>query len=228
MYASMQLAVKAYPPPIAMATPAAVLFDLDGTLVDTMQTFADVAADVIAKHHGLDRGAARAAYLQTSGIPFFQQLELIAPAHRRNPKAVADFERKKLEATRDVGASDDTVVALRELRARGIRIGVCSNNFQEQVDQFVERCPVTIDVALGFGDGLCKGRPHFERACEQLSCTFDDLVFVGDSLADAEIALDTDIRFVGRLGTFGEADFRRTHPAAPVIGEIDELLNLFA
>ena len=211
-----------------MATPSAVLFDLDGTLVDTMQTFADVAADVMAEYHGLDRGAARLAYLRTSGIPFFQQLELIAPADRCNRRAADDFERLKLDATREVVPSDGTVIALHRLRARGIRVGVCSNNFQDQVDRFVEQCPVTIDVALGFGKGMAKGRPQFERACRDLACTFDDLVFVGDSLTDAELAIDSNVRFVGRLGTFGEADFRRTHPGAPVIGEIDELLNLFA
>jgi beta-phosphoglucomutase-like phosphatase (HAD superfamily) len=76
-----------------LPAPVGILFDMDGTLVDTMQVFADVAAGVMVKHHGLDRARARAAYLATSGIPFFQQLEVIVPGHAGHAAAAAEFER---------------------------------------------------------------------------------------------------------------------------------------
>jgi phosphoglycolate phosphatase-like HAD superfamily hydrolase len=210
-----------------LATPRAVLFDLDGTLIDTMQAFADVAAGVMVTHHGLDRAAARAAYLTTSGIPFFKQLEVIAPGDARNAAAAAEFERDKLIATADVEADAPTVAALRALAARGIRIAVCSNNFQDQVDLFVARCPVALDLALGFGNGLAKGAPHFDRACAQFGCRRDDLVFCGDSLADAELARDGGLRFVARLGTFDAAAFEKVAPGAPAITAIADLLEVF-
>jgi phosphoglycolate phosphatase-like HAD superfamily hydrolase len=212
-----------------LATPVAVLFDLDGTLVDTMQTFADVAATVIEETHGIDWASAREAYLATSGIPFFQQLKLIAPNDARNALAVERFEREKLTATEGVGANESTVVALRRLGMRGIRVAVSSNNFQEQVDKFVETCRAPFDLALGFGtDGFAKGEPHFDKACSQFECTRDDIVFVGDSLADAALAVDAGVRFVGRLGTFSVEQFRAVVPHAALIDEIDELLALFA
>jgi HAD superfamily hydrolase (TIGR01549 family) len=193
-----------------------------------MQIFADVAADVIHELHGLPREDARAAYLATSGIPFFQQLELIAPNHERNAQAAELFERQKLEATEGMGASESTVVALRRLGMRGIRVGVSSNNFQCHVDKFVEDCRAPFDLALGFGDGLAKGAPHFDRACAQFECSRTDLVFVGDSLADADLARAAGVRFVGRLGTFAADQFRAVVPGSPLIDEIDELLALFS
>jgi phosphoglycolate phosphatase len=205
-----------------------VLFDLDGTLVDTMQTFADVAATVIEETHGIEWASAREAYLATSGIPFFQQMKLIAPNDPRNGQAVERFERDKLTATEGVGANEATVVALRRLGMRGIRVAVSSNNFQEQVDKFVESCRAPFDLALGFGDGLAKGEPHFDHACSKFECTRDDIVFVGDSLADAALAVDAGVRFVGRLGTFTVDQFRAVVPHAALIDEIDELLTLFA
>jgi phosphoglycolate phosphatase len=211
-----------------MATPRAVLFDLDGTLIDTMQVFADVAADVIVRHHGKDRARARSSYLATSGIPFFKQLEIIAPAHPRNAAAADEFERRKIEATGDVDPSEITLDALAQLRERGIAVAVCSNNFQDQVDRFAERCPEPLGLALGFGAGLAKGPTHFDRACRTFSCDRDDLVFVGDSIADAELAQAYGIRFVGRLGTFDARTFADVAPDAPVVAELTELLTLFA
>lgn len=211
-----------------MARPRAVLFDLDGTLIDTMPAFADVAAAVMHAHHGLDPVVGRKAYLDTSGIPFFKQLEVIHPGDARNAAAAEEFERKKVEATLDVVPSAETLAGLAELRRGGCRIAVCSNNFQDQVDKFVDQCPGVLDLALGFGNGLAKGEPHFDRACETFGVTRADLVFVGDSLADAQLALAAGVRFVARLGTFDAPAFAEVAPGCPAITEIPQLLELFA
>ncbi|MBA3538607.1 MAG: HAD family hydrolase [Deltaproteobacteria bacterium] len=223
----MSSALRRAPSHVSYVTPKAVLFDLDGTLIDTMQVFADVAADVMVRHHGAERVRARSAYLATSGIPFFQQLEVIAPGDSRNAAAAAEFERRKIEATGEVDCTDRTLQALAQLRDRGVGVGVCSNNFQDQVDQFVSRCREPLDLALGFGNGLAKGPTHFERACRMFDCGRDDLVFVGDSMADAELAHASGIRFVGKLGTFDANAFWDIAPEAPVVEEISELLMLF-
>lgn len=211
-----------------LPAPRAVLFDLDGTLIDTMQLFADVAADVMVNHHGLDRVTARAAYLSTSGIPFFQQLEVIAPTDPRNAKAASEFERRKLVAVADVVPNESTLETLSALRALGISIAVCSNNFQEQVDDFVAQCPVKLDLALGFGNGLAKGPTQFDHAARTFGCRRDDLLFVGDSVADARLARESNIRFVAKLGTFEAGAFVTVAPGAPAVSEIPELLSLFA
>ena len=54
-----------------------------------------------------------------------------------------------------------------------------------------------------------------------------DLVFCGDSLADAELALAAGIRFVARLGTFDATAFAAVAPDAPAIAGIGELLEVF-
>ena len=45
-----------------------VMFDLDGTLIDTMGDFADIAADEMARAHGYDFAHARRRYLETSDL----------------------------------------------------------------------------------------------------------------------------------------------------------------
>lgn len=211
-----------------LPAPRAVLFDLDGTLIDTMQVFADVAADVMVAHHGKDRAKARAQYLATSGVPFFQQLEIIAPADPRNAAAAAEFEARKVVAVADVVPSEHTLETLAALRALGISIAVCSNNFQDQVDVFASHCRVRLDLALGFGNGLAKGPTQFDHAARTFGCRRDDLLFVGDSVADAQLARDAGIRFVAKLGTFDAGAFVAAAPGAPMVSEIPELLSLFA
>src|SRR5262249_60976340 len=76
-------------------TPSVLLFDLDGTLVDTMQAIADLAAGVMARHFGVVERPARKLYLEPSGIPFQQQLEAIFGDQAGVPAAAFECETEK-------------------------------------------------------------------------------------------------------------------------------------
>jgi phosphoglycolate phosphatase-like HAD superfamily hydrolase len=208
----------------------AVLFDLDGTLVDTMPAFADLAAEVMAARHAADPVVARRRYLETSGIPFAQQLEVIHPGHPANRAASDEFEQRK-RALCDAAPMDEaTVRGLWQLRALGLRLVVSSNTGQPFVDEFVAREGFPFDLALGFdaAAALAKGEPHVAHTCQVLGLSRDRLLFVGDSLADARLAAASGVSFVGRLGTFRVADFLALDPAAATVANVVELPALLA
>ncbi len=206
----------------------AVLFDLDGTLVDTMPAFADLAADVMRARHGLDFAVGRGRYLETSGLPFVQQLDIIAPAHPANAAASAEFEARKLAVCRSTSMDARTIAGLEALRALGLALVVSSNTGQDVVDEFTEREPFRFDLALGFDParGLAKGLPHIERTLSSLRIARESLLFVGDSLRDADLAEQAGVPFVGRLGTFGADDFRRRNHDAISVAHVDDLAVL--
>ncbi len=214
----------------AAPRPVAALFDLDGTLVDTMPAFADLAADVLSARRGADRAWARARYLETSGIPFVHQLELISPGAPDNAAASAEFEARKLAVCRATRMDARTVVALEALRGLGLVLVVSSNTGQAVVDEFAESESFRFDLVLGFDPaaGLGKGAPHVERTLARFGIARGDLVLVGDSLMDAELAARCGVAFVGRVGTFRAEDFRRRDPDAITVEHIDELVPLFA
>ncbi len=206
----------------------AILFDFDGTLVDSMETFADIAAEVMPRHLPIERARAREQYRATSGLPFFQQLELLFPGNAANAAAAEDFEREKLVGYYERPLFADAVDTLATLRERGIAVGVSSNNFQELVDRFVARAGLPLDFVLGFRPGFAKGAAHFAHIVETLGCARDALLFVGVSLHDGEKAGDAGIDFVGRTGTFTRADFAEHFPETPVIATLAELPALLS
>jgi phosphoglycolate phosphatase len=209
--------------------PLVALFDLDGTLVDTMPQFADLAADVLHARRGLDRAWARARYLETSGIPFVHQLEIISPGHPDNAAASAEFEARKLAVCRATRMDARTVAALAALQAAELKLVVSSNTGQSVVDEFARAESFRFDLVLGFDPaaGLGKGRPHVDRALAHFGIARADLVLVGDSLKDAELAEQCGIAFVGRIGTFTEDEFRRRDPAAVTVRHVEELVAMW-
>lgn len=207
-----------------------VMFDLDGTLVDTMGNFADLAAEVMAARHGLDWTHARARYLETSGLPFVKQLEIIAPGHPANAAASDEFEARKLAVCEATMMDAPTVAGLEALRALGLKLVVSSNTGQSVVDDFAAREPFQFDLVLGFDParGLAKGRPHVARALVAFAVTADQLLFVGDSLKDADLADECGVAFIGRTGTFREKDFLGRDPRARCIADVGHLAALIS
>ena len=209
--------------------PRVLLCDLDGTLIDTMPILADLATDVLHEMYGMPRGLARDMYLGTSGLPFIRQLDTICPGDPRNAAASARFEASKPARCNSARMTADTRRTLAELQRRGTRIVVSSNNGSENVAAFVSTSNFAFDLVLGYdGKGLAKGRPHIERATRAFGITRNEMVFVGDSLHDGEIAEREGLRFVGVAGTFSRERFALRFPGHPVVDRLGEVSGLFA
>jgi len=213
------------PPETELAQDATlVAFDLDGTLVDTMQGFADVAADVISERRGWPLARSREGYLETCGAPFHQQMEMLFPGHADNAEDAAEFERRKEVVFYRAKMDPAVREALRALSAAGLRLAVTSNNFERLVRSMIEReAPEVFDQVLGFRDGFAKGKHHFEALWSHFEIKPEACVFVGDSLSDLKKAADAGTRFVGIHGTFARERFLELDASAATIGSVAEL-----
>src|ERR1051325_5694866 len=83
--------VARLPAQARLPLPKVLLCDLDGTLIDSMPTLADLATEVIEARYGTPRILARELYLATCGLPFVKQLEEMFPDDARNPEGSAAF-----------------------------------------------------------------------------------------------------------------------------------------
>ena len=204
-----------------------VVFDFDGTLVDSMETFADIAGKVMEKVYGTPFKTARRQYIETSGLPFFQQLEQIHAGDSRNSRVTEEFEGEKVLGYFEQQIYPDALNLISHLKRENIKTAVASNNFQHLVDEFIKKAKLDLDFSLGFkSDDFCKGKPHFEYLLNQTGFLKPDMLFIGDSLMDAKRALDFEIDFVGKTGLFNKNDFHSKFPNVTVVDNLDELITI--
>ncbi len=211
----------------ALALPKVLLCDLDGTLIDTMPVLADLATEVMVGMYGIARPLAREMYLATCGLPFISQLEDIFPGDARNPAASDLFEASKPARCNSARMPADTQAALVDLQRRGVRIAVSSNNGRANVEAFAASAGFPFDLVMGYGNGLAKGRPHVQMVERAFGVGRGEMLFIGDSLHDGEIALVEGLSFVGLAGTFSKESFLLRFPGQPVVNRFAELLDLF-
>jgi phosphoglycolate phosphatase-like HAD superfamily hydrolase len=185
-----------------------IVCDLDGTLVDSMGCFAGIAEDTMHRHFALNRKEALRLYRETSGLPFeFQLKKIFGDFDVRIAAAVDDYESTKKGVYDDKDFFDDVVSVLPSLVQKGYRFCVSSNNHVDNVRGKVKPMAKHFAAILGYQDGFFKGRDHFEWLEKKLQIKRENMVFVGDSLHDANMAWENGISFVARLGTFASKDF---------------------
>ena len=210
-----------------LPTPRVLLCDLDGTLIDSMPTLADLATEVMESTYGTPRMLARELYLATCGLPFEKQLEEIYPGDARNTGASDLFEGRKPARCDVIRMPQETRRALDRMRAMGVRIAVSSNNGTRNVETFALNAGYPFDLVLGFGGGLAKGRPHIDATSRMFGVDRQEMLFIGDSLHDGEIAEREGIPFVGLATTFSPERFTLRFPRTPVIRRFAALPDLF-
>ena len=208
------------------------IFDLDGTLLDTL---GDLAASVnyALRSHGMpEHSLDDVRRFVGNGVR--RLMERAIPEGAENPlfdEALATFRQyymaHSLDATRPYDGIPETLAAL---RARGCHIAVVSNKMMAAT---VELCrhffPDAVEVAIGEdeAEGIRK-KPAPDTvfaALNALDLPVESAVYVGDSDVDIQTAANAGIPCISVLWGFRDKDFLIQHGATSFISAPSELLN---
>lgn len=214
-----------------MKTYSTYIFDLDGTLLDTL---GDLAASVnyALRQHGMpEHSLDDVRRFVGNGVRLL--MERAVPDGAANPlfeEAFATFRRyymdHALDTTRPYEGIPET---LAELRRRGCRIAVVSNKMMAATQELCRHFfPDTVEVAIGEheAEGIRK-KPAPDTvlaALHELGVGKEDAVYVGDSDVDIETARNAGIPCISVLWGFRDRDFLLQHGARHFVSMPKELL----
>ena len=207
------------------------IFDLDGTLLDTL---GDLAASVnyALREYGMpEHSLDEVRCFVGNGVRLL--MERAVPDGTANPQfedAFSTFRQHymahSLDTTRPYDGIPETLTALRQ---RGCRIAVVSNKMMAATQELCRHFfPDTIEVAIGEheAEGIRK-KPApdtvYAALC-QLGAEKDHAVYVGDSDVDIQTAANVGLPCISVLWGFRDKDFLIQHGAKTLISAPHELL----
>jgi pyrophosphatase PpaX len=175
-----------------------VLFDLDGTVVDTgaiiLASMRHAAVTVLGRNYS------DAQLLATVGGPGLE-----AQMHALDPERVDELVRVYREHNEPlhetIGLCAGMDVMLEELKDRGHRLGIVTAKRRRTVDLAFARVPVEhlFDVVVA-GDETAQHKPHpapLRLALERLGASPAEAAYVGDSPFDMQAANAAGMRAIG-------------------------------
>lgn len=220
----------------------AVLFDWDGTLVDSLEVKIHNAGRLFQQTFNLDPGLVEKAYRVHSGIPRRELFDAILSdlgqplpddtLYDSLSRSFSEMNRSALQDSSILGlvpAATPRILAF--LQQAGCRLFVSSSADTHEIRD--------IAVALGLSDyfsrsggeilgskpGFSKGSQHVDYICEKYSLKRDEMIFVGDDPADIRLGKAAGLFTVARAGT-QPADKLRVFGPDVIVDSLDELTRL--
>ena len=206
-----------------------ILFDFDGTLVDSMTFLENNAVSLLVEYYGYLKAEATQSYRETTGLPFIQQMEIIAPDKQElNSKTVKEFERMKIDRIFEQKFFADSLDVLTKLKERGYKLGISSGTIEKIIQEYLKNYKIDlVDDILGWKPNFEKGTDHFNFVMKRHGLKEFNIVFIGDSLHDARRAKNNHISFIGKIGMFNQNDFENIANDVEVITCLSEILEKF-
>ena len=214
-----------------MITYSAYIFDLDGTLLDTLGDLA-ASTNYALRTHGMpEHSMDDVRSFVGNGVR--KLMERAIPQGADNPDFEATFAtfrqhymQHSLDTTKPYEGIPETLAAL---KAKGCRLAVVSNKMMAATQELcLHFFPDTIEVAIGEheAEGIRK-KPAPDTvfaALEQLGLGKEGAVYVGDSDVDIQTAKNAGLPCISVLWGFRDRDFLIQHGAKTFISAPSELL----
>ena len=217
------------------------IFDLDGTLLDTLNDLAAAVNYALRSHEMPEHSLDDVRRFVGNGVR--KLMERAVPNGTENPDFEAAFATFRqyymahsLDTTRPYEGIPETLAAL---KARGCRLAVVSNKMMAATQELCQHFfPDTIEVAIGENEAAgIRKKPAPDTvfaALNALSSPESNLeeprqssaVYVGDSDVDIETARHAGIPCISVLWGFRDRDFLIKHGAKTFISAPSELLSL--
>ena len=209
-----------------------VIFDLDGTLINTLDDLAN-SANYMLKHYGYPQFSVD-DYKYKVGNGIRKLVERSLPENHRTPSEIDEafnifmshYNEHSLDNTKPYDGIDRLLLDLRQM---GIKIGVVTNKAHEAAVKILDKLlPGRFDVIYGQHEGVpTKPDPTSTlTVMSKLGTTPEHCIFMGDSSVDVQTACNSGAYAVGVLWGFRTKEELLENGAKTIIETPDELLKL--
>ena len=205
------------------------LFDFDYTLADSSRGI------VMCYRHILDRHGYTSStdddIKRTIGKTLEDSFALLTGV--TDAARLAGFKQEYVKEA-DVYMTVNTVLfpetegVLRRLKAGGARLGIISTKFRFRIRELLEAKGLddVFDLIVG-GEDVVAAKPSPEgvlMALERLQVRREEVLYVGDSVVDAETALTAGVSFAGVTHGMTTAEELSAYPHRLIMANLEELL----
>jgi len=195
----------------------AVLFDLDGTLADTVPLILHCYRHTMLRHLG--RELPDELWVGKIGLPLRTIMAGFAADQVEADRMVTTYTELQRTVHDDmVGSFPDAGDALAALRSRGVPVGVVTSKGREMTGRTLARCGFgDLDVLVTVDD-VVSGKPDPEPVIKALTLlglveNAHEVLFVGDSTYDMVAGRVAGVRTAGALwGPSSRVDLEGTQP----------------
>ena len=207
------------------------IFDLDGTLLDTLKDLADACNFALRSYGFPEHQIEEYKYFLGNGV--YKLVERALPMDKKDGETVDKvltefkkyYEKHKSDFTKPYDGIEELLIALKET---GIKTAVVSNKPHEFAVEIVERYfAKSFDIVFGKREGYL-AKPDPTTVIETLNhfkCKKEEAVYIGDSDVDMFTGKNAGLFSIGVAWGFRGAEELSAAGADKIVYTSEELLS---
>lgn len=207
-----------------------IIFDLDGTLLDTLEDLTNSVNYALERCQMPVRTISEVKGFVGNGIRVL--MVNAVPDGEKNPRfeeAFSIFKEHYAVHCNDKTRAYDGVCALLEtLKAKGYALAIVSNKVDSAVQELKEKYFSAVGVAIGDREGI-RRKPEADSvllALKELGSSRERAVYVGDSDVDLMTAANSGLPCISVLWGFRDREFLLAHGAKTFAENPSDIINI--
>ncbi len=208
----------------------AAIFDMDGTILNTLQDLQNATNYALREHNFPERTYEEVRNFVGNGVQKLIERALPEGSSDETVQSVlASFKTYyKVHSTDTTAPYEGIPEAIKKLREAGIKTAVVSNKPDFGVQDLVKDFfPNLFDVALGEKAGIAKkpAPDMVNSALDSLAVSKTDSVYIGDSDVDFMTAKNSGLSFIGCSWGFKGRSFLEKLGAGTIVDNAEQLVQ---
>ena len=204
-----------------------IIFDLDGTLLNTLEDLKEAANFALSEFGYPKRSLEEIRCFVGNGVK--KLIERAVPENCKNvDECLCVFKKNYSEnMCRHTVPYNGIVKILSDIKAEGIKIGVVSNKFDSAVKELCKKYfGDLIDIAIGQADDVNKKQAPdgIFKAMKELGADKNSTIYAGDSDVDVQTAKNAGLKCIGV--TWGFRDRKNLEGADFIIDNPCDIIKI--
>ncbi len=207
-----------------------IIFDLDGTLLDTLEDLTNSVNYALERYQMPTRTISEIKGFVGNGIKVL--MTRAVPEGEKNPRFEEAFsafkEHYAVHCNDKTRAYDGVCELLEALKAKGYLLAIVSNKVDSAVQELKEKYFSAVGVAVGDREGI-RRKPEADSvllALETLGSSRERAVYVGDSDVDLMTAKNSGLLCISVLWGFRDKEFLINHGAKIFAQKPSDIINI--
>lgn len=207
-----------------------LVFDLDGTLLDTLQDLAESVNYALREYHYPQRSTEEVRKALGNGVQKLMETSVPQGLSEQEFNKVFDcFKSHYMKHSMDTTAPYEGIVdLLKQLKAQGYKCAIVSNKMNSAVQDLNKRFfAAYMQVAIGEGPGI-RRKPAPDSVLEALRCMNslkDEAIYIGDSEVDMATAKNSELPCISVAWGFRDENFLKEKGATLIVHRPYEIID---